>query len=143
MSDRTELLKRVPLFSDLERRELEEIASSMKERTFRAGDTIATEGQTGIGFFVIEEGEAAVVSGGKHLTDLCPGDFLGEIGLLRQHDRTASVIAATPVTALVMDAETFRQMAQSMPAISRQLDAAIEERLARDRLFGLNRAAPR
>ena len=54
------LLKRVPIFSDLDNKELERIAASMKQRTFNAGDTVTSEGQTGVGFFVIEDGEATV-----------------------------------------------------------------------------------
>ena len=56
----TEVLQRVPLFSDLERRDLERIAGSMKERTFNAGDTVLVEGESGVGFFVIDTGNATV-----------------------------------------------------------------------------------
>ena len=64
-----ELLKRVPLFSELQGKELEPLAASFKERRFDAGDTIAAEGSSGIGFFVIGEGEAAVTvhgDGARH-----------------------------------------------------------------------------
>ena len=60
-----ELLRRVPLFADLERRELQEIAQSLKERTFDAGETVASEGEHGVGFFVIEDGEASVSVAGE------------------------------------------------------------------------------
>jgi len=60
-----ELLQRVPLFSDLDRKELERIAASMKERTFSAGDTVTAEGSSGVGFFVIESGSAVVTIGGS------------------------------------------------------------------------------
>ena len=59
-----DLLQRVPIFSDLDRKELERIAASMKERTFKAGDKVTEEGQSGVGFFVIADGEAAVTVGG-------------------------------------------------------------------------------
>ena len=68
------------------------------------------------------------------------GDFLGEIGLVRGRGRTASVIATSNVTAIVMYAADFRAMKESMPTVARQIDEAIENRLARDRLFGLERA---
>ena len=73
------LLQRVPIFSDLDRRELERIAASMKERTFSAGDTVTAEGQSGVGFFVIESGEAKVTVGGQDRRRLGPGDYFGEV----------------------------------------------------------------
>ena len=68
------LLKRVPIFGGLDDRELERIAASMKQRTFRAGDTVTTEGQGGVGFFVIEDGEARVTIHGDERRRLGPGD---------------------------------------------------------------------
>jgi len=64
------LLKRVPIFSDLDGKELERIASSMKQRIFNAGDTVTAEGKTGVGFFVIEDGEATVTVGGEERRQL-------------------------------------------------------------------------
>ena len=61
----TDLLQRVPIFQGLEPRELERIGSSMKQRTFNAGDTVTAEGTGGVGFFVIESGQARVTIGGK------------------------------------------------------------------------------
>ena len=60
-----ELVQQVPLFADLDKKEVQALASSMKERTFNPGDTIASEGQTGVGFFLIEDGEATVTIGGE------------------------------------------------------------------------------
>src|SRR5579859_2833636 len=77
----TDLLEQVPQFSDLEHKELEQIAGSMKKRTFAAGDIVTAEGQQGVGFFVIESGIATVSVGGKELRTLKPGDHFGEIAL--------------------------------------------------------------
>lgn len=71
------LLKRVPIFQGLDDRELERIADSMKDRTFRAGDTVTSEGQGGIGFFVIEDGEAEVTVRGERKGTLKAGDHFG------------------------------------------------------------------
>ena len=71
--DAADLLKRVPIFSDLDGKELERIAGSMKQRTFNAGDTVTAEGQTGIGFFVIDSGEAKVTVGGEERRTARPG----------------------------------------------------------------------
>ena len=59
-SEAAQLLRRVPLFSDLNDKEREEIAGSMKRRTFQGGQEIAVEGESGVGFFVIEDGQAKV-----------------------------------------------------------------------------------
>ena len=94
MSAPTELVQGVPLFSGLDRRELQGVASSMKERTFNAGQVIATEGQTGIGFFVIAEGTAKVSQGDEERGTLGPGDYFGEIALIDDGLRTAWVVHA-------------------------------------------------
>ena len=91
-----ELLDRVPIFSGLDPRQREEIAGSMKGRLLAAGDTIAVEGEKGVGFFVIESGTAEVSVGGEARRKLGPGDYFGEIALLSQAARSATVTAETP-----------------------------------------------
>ena len=90
-----ELLKRVPIFSDLDGKELGRIAASMKQRTFKAGDKVTSEGQTGVGFFVIEDGEATVTVAGEERRRLGPGDYFGEVALLNESARTATITADT------------------------------------------------
>jgi CRP-like cAMP-binding protein len=133
-------LKPLPLFAWLSDRQRAKVAVHCREVVIPRGDHLVDEGQSPYEFFVIEEGSAAVVSRGKHLTDLGPGDFLGEIGLVRHIGRTASVIATSSIKAIVMSAESFRDMRHTMPKVARQIDEAIEERLERDRLFGLERS---
>jgi CRP/FNR family cyclic AMP-dependent transcriptional regulator len=135
-------LERIPLFAELSRRRRRRLLAHLRELRIGPGDHIVDEGESAHEFFVIEEGRAAVIAEGKHLTELGPGDFLGEIGLLRGSARTSSVIALTPVTALVMNEEAFRRMARSMPKVATQITAAADERLRRDGLFGIDRAAP-
>src|SRR5215210_7569177 len=91
MSAPTELVHGIPLFADLNKKELQGVASSMKERTFNEGQTIASEGQSGIGFFVIAEGNARVTQGDQERGTLGPGDYFGEIALIDDGLRTASV----------------------------------------------------
>ena len=81
--DRVELLRQVPLFADLEPKEVEHIAASMKERTFDEGDEITTEGEHGVGFFVIDDGEAARDRRRRPASDPSRrGDYFGEIALI-------------------------------------------------------------
>jgi CRP/FNR family transcriptional regulator, cyclic AMP receptor protein len=128
-------LKDIPLFSRLTKRQRTQLARHVREVEIPTGEHLVDEGEHSFEFFVIVEGSAAVVGGGTHLTDLGPGDFLGEIGLVQHKDRTASVIATKPIKAIVMDETGFREMEEHIPAVAREIDAAIEERLERDRLF--------
>ena len=128
-SDRTELLRRVPLFSGLERRELENVAQMLRERTFRAGETVAAEGQGGVGFFVIEDGEAKVTVHGEERGTLGPGDYFGEIALIAGTDRTASVTAATDLRCLGMTPWEFRPLVETNAAIAWKLLQALAEKL--------------
>ena len=125
----TEALQRVPLFADLERRELNQIAGSMKERTFRAGDQIATEGQGGVGFFIIDEGEASVSVGGEPRGRLGPGDYFGEVALIGGTDRTATVRAETDLRCYGLSSWEFRPMVEHNAAIAWKLLQAMAKRL--------------
>jgi len=90
-----EVLKRVPLFAHLDRRELQQVARLFKERRFPRGETVMKEGLGGAAFFVIESGEAAVSVGGTERARLEAGDYFGEIALFDEGARTATVTAAT------------------------------------------------
>jgi CRP/FNR family cyclic AMP-dependent transcriptional regulator len=90
-----EVLQRVPLFADLDQRELQQIAELFKERRFPQGDTVMKEGLGGATFFVIESGEATVTAGGTERARLKAGDYFGEIALIDEGARTATVTAAT------------------------------------------------
>ncbi len=129
----------IPLFAGLTEPQRRKLAGEMREVKLAQGDHLVDEGEFPLDFFVICEGSAAVVSRGKHLTDLGPGDFLGEIGLLQEALRTASVIATSPIAALAIPARVFREMTSSMPEASHQIEAAMQERLERDRQLGFSR----
>lgn len=116
-----ELLKRVPLFADLEKKELEQIASSMKPRTFSPGQQIAVEGESGVGFFVIEDGQAKVTVQGDEVRTLGPGDYFGEVALITHGARTATVTADTELKTYGMTFWDFRPLVEDTPGIAWKL----------------------
>jgi CRP/FNR family transcriptional regulator, cyclic AMP receptor protein len=116
-----DLLKRVPIFSDLDRKELERVANSMKERVFNAGDTVTAEGQTGVGFFVIASGEAKVTVGGEDRRRLGPGDYFGEVALLNESARTATIKAETELKCYGLTSWEFRPLVETHGAIAWKL----------------------
>jgi CRP-like cAMP-binding protein len=124
-----ELIKKVPLFSDLDNRELKEIADSMKERTFDAGDTVTEEGKGGAGFFVIDDGSAKVSVGGKEVRTLGAGDYFGEIGLIADIDRTATITADTELRCYGMTFWDFRPLVESNASIAWKLLQSMAQRL--------------
>ena len=113
-----DLIQRVPLFSDLGRKEVEQVASSMKERKFEQGETLTVEGRGGVGFFVIEEGEARVSVHDQERGKLGPGDYFGEIALISEASRTATITAETPVKAWGMTMWDFRPLVESNAQLS-------------------------
>ena len=123
-----DLLKQVPLFSDLERKELEEIASAMKQRIFAAGQSIAVEGEQGVGFFVIEDGQAKVTVGGDERRTLGPGDYFGEVALISKGARTATVTAETELKTYGMTFWDFRPLVEESPSIAwKLLEGAVKQ----------------
>ena len=116
-----DLLQRVPIFSDLDRKEIERIAASMKQRTFQAGDKVTTEGQGGVGFFVIEEGEAKVTIGGEDRRRLGPGDYFGEVALLNESARTATIVAETDLRCYGLTSWEFRPLVETHGSIAWKL----------------------
>jgi CRP-like cAMP-binding protein len=125
----TETLARVPLFSGLDRRDLDRIADTFKERHYAAGDTIATEGQGGAGFFVIGEGTAKVTVQGEDRGTLGPGDYFGEIALIDEGARTATVTADSDMTTYAMTFWEFRPIVETDARIAWKLVQALAHKL--------------
>jgi CRP/FNR family cyclic AMP-dependent transcriptional regulator len=124
-----ELLQRVPLFSGLGRRELERVANSMKERRFQKGDTVTSEGRGGVGFFVIEEGEADVTVHGEERAKLGPGDYFGEIALITESDRTATITAETNMRCYGMTMWEFRPLVETNASIAWNMLQSLAQKL--------------
>ena len=129
---KVELIKRVPLFSELGRRELNDVASIADEIDLPAGKELTVEGQPGREFLVIIEGDAAVRRGGQEVNRLGAGDFFGEIALVKQQPRTATVTSETPIRALVITDRSFRTLLDRSPEIESKVMSALSARLAPD-----------
>ena len=124
-------LSSIPLFADLSHKEREQVARWADEVDVPAGYHLLDQGRFPHEFFVIETGTVAVTKDGTHIADLGPGDFFGEIAILEHERRTATVVATTPLIAIVMLARDFETMATEMPHVAERVHAAIRERMAR------------
>ena len=124
-----ELLQRIPLFAELHPRELGRLSSSFKERTFNAGETVASEGEAGAGFFVIESGEAVVAVGGDERGRLGPGDYFGDVALIDMGARTATVTAESELHCYGLTFWDFRPLVETDARIAWPLLQAMAKRL--------------
>jgi CRP/FNR family transcriptional regulator, cyclic AMP receptor protein len=124
-------LVEIPLFAGLSKRERAQVARWADEIDEPAGYHLVDQGTFAHEFFVLLEGTVEVRQDGRHVADLGPGEFFGEIALVEQERRTATVAATTPVRAIVMHAREFGAMRVEMPAVADRIEAAVRERLAR------------
>ena len=113
MTDTADLLAGVPFLGGLDRKHLERLARDFTERTFAAGSVAVREGdERGIGFFVVVEGQGTVTVGDKQVATVGPGDYFGEVALISDRVRTATVTATTDLRCLVMTMWDFRAFVQ-------------------------------
>jgi len=117
----------VPLFANLDDKDLDQLSRQMHERRFPEGAEVTTEGATGAGFFIIVEGNADVSVGGEHRTTLGPGDHFGEVALIDDGVRSASIMAATDLLCYGLTPWEFRPFVEDHP----QVAWALLETLAR------------
>ena len=127
-----ELLKSVPLFEECSKRDLNEIAGIADEIDLRDGKELTKQGGPGREFFVLIEGTADVKKGTRRVNKLGPGDFFGEIALVTQRPRTATVVATSPVRALVITDRSFRRLLEHQPRIQGKVMSALAARLGPD-----------
>ena len=124
-----ELLQRIPLFAELESRELGRLSGSFKERTFEPGESVVAEGEHVSRFFVIESGEAVVKVHGDERGRLGPGDYFGDVAMIDQGDRTASIEAESELTCYSLTFWDFRPLVESDARIAWPLLQAMAKRL--------------
>jgi len=127
---KVELLKKVPLFSKLDKEGLQHVAHIADEIDLPAGKEMATEGDRGREFFVLLKGEAEVTKGGRQINTMNEGDFFGEIALVTKMPRTATVTAKGDVDVLVITERAFDELLKNEPAIGRAVAEALAERVA-------------
>jgi len=113
-----QVLKQVDLFAVLDDNAAAKVAPLFKERNYSAGDVIAEEGKHGVGFFIIESGTAKVTEHGEDRKSLGAGDYFGEIALIDDGARTATVTAETDVAAHVLVAWDFRPLVKEDPDLA-------------------------
>jgi CRP/FNR family cyclic AMP-dependent transcriptional regulator len=129
---KVDLIARVPLFAGLSKRELGQVASIADEIDLPADKLLIREGERGREFFVLLEGEAEVKRKGRKLATRRAGDFFGEIALVSNVPRTATVRTREPVRALVIRDVEFRALLQKAPAIAVKVLQAVADRLPRE-----------
>jgi CRP/FNR family transcriptional regulator, cyclic AMP receptor protein len=121
-------LRAIPLFAGLGKKERREVARQADEVDVEPGRHLVREGDFAYEFFAIEEGAAEVRRGDQLLAELGPGDFFGEMGLIGNVTRNASVTASSPLKVIVLTGSSFRHLERELPAVSKQIRQAIEER---------------
>jgi CRP-like cAMP-binding protein len=121
-------LRSVPLFGGLDDDELAQVALLFKERHFGAGETVVKEGADGAAFFLIQSGEARVAVRGAERVSLRPGDHFGEIALIDEGVRSATITATTDLVCYGLTLWEFRPLLQENGAISWKLLQALVRR---------------
>jgi CRP-like cAMP-binding protein len=129
---KVQALGRAPLFDGLSKKELTELARVTEDLKVESGTVLCREGKIGREFFVIVDGEAEATRGGKRLATLSGGDFVGEIALLTNKARTATVTATTPLRCFILTQADFRHVVEGSPGVQLKVMKALAERLAAD-----------
>jgi CRP/FNR family transcriptional regulator, cyclic AMP receptor protein len=123
-----ERLRALPLFGDLDAYDLSHIARWVEEATAEPGELLIEQGTMPYELFVIEEGTVDVVRDGEPIASLGAGDVVGEIALLGQHRRIASVVARTPVRVLTLHVDALQEITAEMPELGDELRELMDRR---------------
>lgn len=137
---KVEALGRAPLFSELSKKELTALARMSEDVEIKAGSALCKQGQIGREFFVIVDGQVEVTRDGKPVRRSGGDEFFGEIALLEDVPRTATVTAKTPVRAFVLTSKDFRTLVKDAPTVERKVLRSLAQRLAElsNELMGLS-----
>ncbi len=126
---KVELLKKAPLFAGCSKKELEQIAMVADELDFHPGKTLIKEGAPGREFFVLIDGNVEVSRGGRKIDTAGPGDFFGEMALLTEQPRNATVTTTSNVDVLILTARSFRSLLEHNPLIALKVMRAVADRV--------------
>jgi CRP/FNR family cyclic AMP-dependent transcriptional regulator len=127
---KVQALKGAPLFEGLSRKELVQLARVSEDLEVEPGTVLCREGETGHEFFVIVDGNVKITRKGRRVAMRGGGDFVGEIALLEEIPRTATVTAETPVRFFVLTRRDFRHLLDENPSVERKVLRALARRLA-------------
>jgi CRP-like cAMP-binding protein len=127
---KVELLRGIPLFANCSKRDLSSVSGIADEIDLSEGKELTRQGKPGREFFVLVDGTADVLKNNRKVASLKAGDFFGEIALVSDAPRTATVRASSPVRALVVTERNFKRLLDEQPEIQRKVMTALAERLA-------------
>jgi CRP/FNR family transcriptional regulator, cyclic AMP receptor protein len=133
MSDAQAAIRSTPLFSELSKKDVKQLAAAMSETSFPAGTRVVEQGHQGLGFFVITSGTAIVSVDGERIGVLKPGDHFGEIALIDEGARMAEVTAEKDLQCLALAGWQFRPFVRDHPDVAWALLRSLVQRLVRDR----------
>ena len=125
-----EHLKGVPMFADLDDKELEEISRAATELDYKAGKVLLREGTVAHEMFVLTAGTLEVTRDGAHIADIGPGGFAGEMALMTHAHRNATVTAKTDVSVIHIDGRSFTAILHDVPTVAVKMLPVIAERVA-------------
>jgi CRP-like cAMP-binding protein len=128
-ADKIDALRRIPLFSELSKKELVFLARMTTEVDVREGSTLVRQGEMGREAMIIEAGTAVVRRNNRKVDDLGPGDFFGEMSLIDHMPRNADVVATSDMTVLVMDSREFSTVLDTYPTVAVKILKTVVERL--------------
>jgi len=123
------LLKNTPIFANTSEKSLESMLKSAVEKTVPAGDKIVTEGQGGVGFYLILSGKAEVVKGGDKLAEFGAGNFFGEVGVIDGQPRTADVIAIEETKCWILSQWAMKSVIANHPEVALSMLEEMAKRL--------------
>lgn len=119
----------IPLLAALPAKQRERVLAGARRRTWAAGDVVVREGDDALNLFLIVRGEARVEQGGAAIGTMAAGEFFGELGIVERHARTATVVAETELTCVLLPAWEFRSLLEEHPEVAVAMVHALIRRL--------------
>jgi signal-transduction protein with cAMP-binding, CBS, and nucleotidyltransferase domain len=122
------VISATPLFAGCSKQELRDVAAACRETSLPAGETVIREGERGHEFFVVLDGTVEVLQQGERIGELGAGEWVGEVALISDVPRTATVVTTSPVRLFVLTDQSFQQLLNDVPSIAEKVQASFRER---------------